>query len=62
MSYEQENGILEVAIVVVVYILRNFNLYLSTSSIKNNKEERRSGTAGTGDSQKDLQLGNTNNV
>ena len=29
--------------------------------MKNNKEERRSGATGTGVSQKDLQLGNTNN-
>ena len=28
--------------------------------MKNNKEEKRSGAAGTGVSQKDLQLGNTN--
>ena len=36
-----------------------FFFYLQ-SSINNSKEERRSGATGTGVSQKDLQLGNTN--
>ena len=43
-------------VVVVVYIFRYFRLYLQ-KSIKNNKEEGRSGTTGTGVSQKDLQRG-----
>ena len=43
----------------VVYIFRNFNPYILQSSMKNNKEERRSEATGTGVSQKDLQLGKT---
>ena len=41
-------------VVVLVYIFRNFNLYIFTKFNKKNKEERRSGAAGTGVSQKDL--------
>ena len=47
---------------MVVYIFRNFNQNIFTKFYdKNNEEERRSGVTGTGVSQKDLHLGNTNN-
>ena len=47
---------------MVVYIFRNFNQNIFAKfNDKNNEEERRSGATGTGVSQKDLQLGNTNN-
>ena len=49
-------------IVVVVHNFRNFNQNIFAKfNDKNNEEERRSGVTGTGVSQKDLQLGNTNN-
>ena len=50
-----------IIVAVVVYIFRIFNQYIFTKfKDKNNEEERRSGATGTGVSQKDLQLGNTN--
>ena len=53
MNYSTINSF---SVVVVVYIFRYFRLYLQ-KSIKKNKEEGRSGTTGTGVSQKDLQRG-----
>ena len=59
----KRKDILEQLIVVeVVYILRNINQYnLQNSITKISTQERRSGATGTDVSQKDLQLGNTDN-